>query len=131
MKYFLVKCKCGHVKLGKYVEKDFPIAANNKKEASAIARRKGRVKHHDKYAIKDNKEITYEEYLEQVKIHEADEFFNVHSVQEQRARCPEIYDQVIIEEELPSYKRCREKRRLIEQSRLKQIRKHKSYLDYE
>ena len=131
MKYFLVKCKCGHVGLGKCVEKEFPIAANSKKDAAAIARRKGRVKHHDKYAIRDVKEITFEQYQEQVKIHDADEYFNVHSVQEQRARCPEIYDQVVLEEELPSYKRSREKRRLVEQSQLKGLMKYKSYLNYE
>lgn len=132
MKYYLVKCKCGHVRAGRYVEKTFPIKATDGKEAAKIARRKGRVKHHDKYAIKEVKEITYIEYQQQVKIHSSDEFFNVGSVQEQRARCPEIYNQVIMEEELPSYKKNREKRRLVERSRLKQITKYKNYQeDYE
>ena len=131
MKYFLVTCKCGHVRIGKYVEKSFPIVAINGKEAAAIARMKGRVKHHDKYAIKNVKELTYEEYLDQLKIYDSDEYFHVSSVQEQRARCPEIYDQVIKEDELPSYKRNRERRRLVEQSRLKEMTKHKTYLKYE
>ena len=117
--------------LGKYVEKTFPIVANDAKEAAKIARKKGRVQHHQKDAIKNVKELTHDEYLEQVKIHEADEYFKCHSVQEQRTKCPEVYDQVIMEEELPSYKRSREKRRLVEQSRLKEITKYKSYLNYE
>lgn len=131
MKYYLVTCKCGHMGLGKYVEKTFPIVAANAKEAAKIARQKGRVKHHDKHAIKSVKELNQNEYLEQVKIHEADEYFKAHSVQEQRINCPEIYDQVKMEEELPSYKRSREKRRLVEKSRLKELTKHKNYLDYE
>lgn len=131
MKYFLVICKCGHVGRGKYVEKTFPIYAHNKKEAAAIGRAKGRVKHHDKYAIRDVKEITFEEYKAQVKINESDGYLNVSSVQEQRRTCPDIYDQVIVEEEPPSYKRKREKRRLIEESSLKEITKYKSYLNYE
>ncbi len=131
MRYFLVKCKCGHVGRGKCVEKTFPIYAHSKKEAAAIARAKGRVKHHDKYAIRDVKEITFEEYKEQVKINESDGYLNVSSVQEQRRICPDIYDQVIVEEEPPSYKRKREKRRLVEESRLKEITKYKSYLNYE
>ena len=131
MKYFLVTCKCGHMRLGKYVKKSFPIYAHNAKEAAKIARTKGRVKHHQKDAIISVVEITYEEYLNQCKIYEADEYFKCSSVQEQRKKCPEVYDQVILEEDLPSYKRSREKRRLVEQSRLKEINKYKSYLNYE
>lgn len=131
MKYFLVTCKCGHIGLGKYIEKTFPIVANSGKEAAKIARKKGRVKHHDKYAIRSVKTLTRDEYYEQVRIHKADEYFNVHSVQEQRIKCPEAYDQAKMEEELPSYRRNREKRRLVEQSRLKEIKKHKNYLNYE
>ena len=132
MKYYLVICKCGHVGRTKYVEKAFPLKASSKKEAAKIARRKGRVKHDDKYAIRSVAEISKEEYLKQLKIHHSDQFFKVHSVQEQRARCPEVYNLVQIEKQLqPTYKRKNEKRRLVENSLIKEMNKHKTYKNYE
>lgn len=131
MKYYLVNCKCGHVKLGHFIEKTFPIKASNGKEAASIARKKGRVKHHDKFAIIWVQNISKEEYFEQKRMHETDEFFKVHSIQEQRANCPEVYSQTKLEEKTVNYKKSRIKQRLIEESKLKEIGKYKSYLKYE
>lgn len=132
MKYYLAICKCGHVGRTKYVEKAFPLKASSKKEVAKIARQKGRVKHDDKYAIRSVVEISEEEYLKQLKIHHSDQFFKVHSVQEQRARCPEVYNLVQIEKQLqPTYKRKNEKRRLVENSLIKEMNKHKTYKNYE
>ena len=132
MNYYLVTCKCGHVGRTKYVVKTFPIKASNKKEAARFARQKGRVKHDDKYAVLNVIEISHDEFLEQLKIHRSDQFFSVHSVQEQRMRCPEVYNLAQIEEQTqPSYQRKNEKRRLIENSILKEMTKHKAYKNYE
>lgn len=132
MNYYLVTCKCGHVGRTKYVDKTFPIKASNRKEAARIARQKGRVKHDDKYAIRDVTEISHDEFLEQLKIHRSDQFFRVHSIQEQRTMCPEVYDLVQNETQMqPSYKRKSEKRRLVENSIIKELTKHKTYRNYE
>ncbi|MBE6142332.1 MAG: hypothetical protein E7175_05830 [Erysipelotrichaceae bacterium] len=131
MKYFLVICKCGHVKKGKYVDKELPIIAKDAKEAANIARYKGRVKHHAKDAIRSVIEVTKEEFDKALIRYKSDPYFHVSSVQEQREKCPEIYDMVMAEEEPMSYRKSHERRNLVERSLLKEITKYKSYLDYE
>ena len=51
MKYYIVTAACGHVGRGRYIPIDFPIIANDPKEASRICRNIPRVKHGNKKAI--------------------------------------------------------------------------------
>ncbi len=64
MKYYQVTAKCGHVGgKGKYIENEFYTAAENAKKAAEFVRLAPRVKHHHKDAIRNIKEISFEEYL--------------------------------------------------------------------
>ncbi len=125
-KYYIVVCKCGHVKRSQFVIKPIPVCAESGKKAAAIARRIARVKHDHKFAIISCTEVTREEYLEQLRIKQADPYFSVQSVQEQRLLCPEVYELAIKEDELPSQKRkTHERRRLVDQIRAKEMEKAK------
>ena len=130
-KYYLVYAKCGHVKRSQYVVKCFPVRAANGKEAAKIVRNKPRVKHHDKHAIVDIKEVSKEEYLNQIKINNDDNFYTVHSVQEQRAMCPDVYLDAQKEIEIETYKKTSLRRQLVDKQKAKEMEKSKRYYDYE
>ena len=130
LKYYLVFVKCGHVRKSQYVVKCFPICAPNGKIAARIARLKSRVKHHDKYAIKEVREVSKDEYYEQVKIFADDNFHKIHSVQEQRALCPDIYLEAHKEEESETYKRTNIRRRLVDNQIAKEMEKDRREYDY-
>ena len=57
MKYFLVTAKCGHVGNGKYLEIEFPVYAQSKKEAAQMCLKKPKVKKHLKNAITSVREV--------------------------------------------------------------------------
>ena len=97
-KYYAVCCNCGHVGRNKHVEITFPLKAKSGKEAAEIARRIARVKHHNKYAILSCREISYEEYLELIKINANDPYLQCKNIQEQRQI--EGFDSRIIKEVL-------------------------------
>ncbi|GHU62897.1 hypothetical protein FACS189445_6080 [Spirochaetia bacterium] len=61
-KYFSVRCKCGHVGKGNFIPLEYPIYAATAKDAAAIARNKGGVKHHHRDAIISVEEIAQEQY---------------------------------------------------------------------
>jgi hypothetical protein len=90
LKPYIVKAKCGHVSRQFYIEIDFPIMAKNGKEAAAIARQRGRVKHDHRFAILSVRIVTQEEFDEQVDINRQDPYLKVRSKHEQR----EIWDQI-------------------------------------
>lgn len=60
MKYFLVTAKCGHVGNGKYLEIDFPIFAQTKKDAAQICLKKPKVKKQLKDAITLVREVDWD-----------------------------------------------------------------------
>ena len=83
MAYFLVLCKCGHVGRRFYMPICFPIEANDRKEAAAIARQIPRVKHDHKDAILWCRETDYEGFVEQSRINDCDPYLLCSSKHEQ------------------------------------------------
>jgi|GEM_PF-2301103 len=96
-RYFTVTCKCGHVSRKKYIPITFAIVAKNRKEAAAIARNLPRVKHNHKYAILQNKEIAYTEYLEIKENNKHDPYLNVNSSYEQKEIRKYLQDRLLPE----------------------------------
>ena len=97
-KYYLVVVKCGHVRRSQYILKAFPIRAFDGKDAARIARNKARVKHDDKYAIVSVNELSKEQYDIEKKKFSEDNYHKVHSIQEQKMLCPNIYLEVLKED---------------------------------
>lgn len=83
-KYYKVTAICGHVSRNKYILIDFPVKAENGKEAALKVRFFPRVKHHLKNAILDCVEITYDDYVELIKINSNDRYLSCKNIQEQR-----------------------------------------------
>lgn len=98
MRYYEVEAKCGHVGRNYYVIKKFYVRANDGKEAALLVRKKPRVKHHKKDAIKSVTQISYEQYIDGIKEIKNDLYFQVHSSTEQR-RVVEFEDGEIKKEE--------------------------------
>ena len=82
-KLFKVTTKCGHVGRYNYLYIEFPIVAENAKEASRIARWMPRAKHHDKYCIASCVEISKEEYIRVCKKNDEDPYLKCKNKQEQ------------------------------------------------
>lgn len=112
-KFFKVIAKCGHVGRDSYYEGCFYETARDKKEAAAIVRFRGRVKHHKKDAILSVDEISEEEYKEGLKAKESEPYFNCKNKQEQNMFWDAIAPKVKPEtrEELCCKRERREKRR--------------------
>lgn len=85
MKYYKVVTKCGHVGRKFYIPIAYAVVADCGREASAIARNIPRVKHDKKYAILSCEEISYDEYLEVVRINSNDPYLKCHNIQQQNA----------------------------------------------
>lgn len=95
MKYFKVTAKCGHVGgTHKYIPIDFFCAADTASLAAGFVRKAPRVKHHQKDAIMDIVEISYEDYLKGGEAMCNDPFLNCTSKQQQDSFGDEIYDRV-------------------------------------
>lgn len=86
-KYFIVSAKCGHVRKSNYIIIDFAVVAEDGKEAAEKVRRYKRVKHHHKDAIRWVEEVTFEEFMEQKAINDADPYLHCKNIQEQRKFC--------------------------------------------
>ena len=84
-KYFAVDAKVGHIGKNKYMIKTFIVYAENGKAAAEFVRNYPRVKHNHKDAIRSVTEINFQEYTERRKAMYAEPYFNVTSIQEQRA----------------------------------------------
>ena len=82
--FFEVKAKCGHVGKNKYIVKNFYNKTDNAKKAAFIIRNTPRVKHNHKDAIRQVREITYEEYIEGVKQNKKDLYFHIHNSSDQK-----------------------------------------------
>ena len=82
-KYFSVETKCGHVGKLNCVWIKFAICAESAKEAAAIARQKGRAKHHHKNTIKEVIAITVDEFCKLKAINDADPYLHAKNHREQ------------------------------------------------
>ncbi len=126
-KYFKVCAKCGHVRKNRYVLKWFYIKALDGEEAAKVVRDKPRVKHNHKDAIREVIEITFEEYLDGLKINSMDMYFKCSNKQEQAFyKCVKFEDLYVEEKEQPNYKKKRNGQRrkniLIEKEMKREIR---------
>lgn len=123
-KYFAVTTKCGHVGKGKFIIKTFAVMAEDGKEAAEIARWLPRVKHHNKECILDVKKISEDMYQALLEENSKDLYFQCHSVQEQKEKCPEVYEET---QELYSkekdYTEVR-KGRVVKMFKIKKIMEH-------
>ncbi len=75
-KYYLIETMCGHVGNNKYIPIVFPVTALNKETAIEKARNIPRVKHTYKRAIISVKEVSYDEYLNQLEVNSKDQYLN-------------------------------------------------------
>ena len=110
-KYFKVHAKCGHVGRNHYILKWFYVKALTGEEAAKLVRDKPRVKHDHKDAIREVKEINFEDYLIGLKINSEDMYFKCNNKQEQEyykcVKPEEIYPE---EKDKPNYKKNRKSR---------------------
>ena len=90
MKYFHVTAKCGHVSKGYYVEKTFPVLADNKKEAAQKVKQYPRVKKHVKHVITECVEVDQFAYITLREENNKDGYFQSKNKQEQNLSCPDI-----------------------------------------
>lgn len=110
--YFAVTVKFGHVGQHKCIIKTVPIKAESGKEAAFQARWMPRVKHHDKHAIINVKEIDLEAYLILLIEKAFDPYFQCKNIQEQRNECEGIEDEVqYMEEDEIDYEERAQRRR--------------------
>ena len=77
MNYYIVRAKCGHVGRDKYMPIAFPICAESREEASAIARTLPRVKKDHKDAIISSVKVSKLAFKVQQVINELDPYLNV------------------------------------------------------
>ena len=110
-KKFAVEAKCGHVGKDSCIIIDFPIIAENGKEAAKIARKIPRVKHDHKDAIISVKKISNEEYDNLIRLNKDDNYLKCTSIQEQRIYCSGIEQRIINDKyfENKSYKEEKKK----------------------
>ena len=106
-KYFLVTTKCGHVGKKFFIPITFPIMAENKKEASTIAREFPRVKRHHWDAILSCSEVTADAYEKQKAINNDDFYLKVRSKQEQKIHMSTISDRLLPDNHVNEIKRNR------------------------
>lgn len=78
MRYFIVTAKCGHVGKGKYIEVDFPVIANSKKEAAQKVLRRSKVKKHLCNAISMAIEVEYEDYEIALEMYKSNDYIHAH-----------------------------------------------------
>lgn len=99
MRYYEVKVKCGHVGKNNYYVGTIYCYGENGREAAQFARTCGRVKHDRKDAILSVKEVTYEQYIEGKKQVRKTAYWKCGNVQQQRQKCPELYEAVFKEQD--------------------------------
>ena len=93
MRLYQVSAKCGHVGRSNFVVKEFPVKANDGREAAKLVRNFPRVKHHQKDAILDVFEISVEEFESLRERNSNDPYFQCTNVPEQR-----MYEEIVYPE---------------------------------
>lgn len=94
MNYYKVAAKCGHVRRGHYIIKEFFVRAENGKEAAHKVRFLPRVKHDLKDAIISVTPIDRDDFFQGRELHDHDLYFNVTNSSEQRIYGAIDYEQV-------------------------------------
>lgn len=84
IRYFAVETKCGHVGKDKCIYIWFAVKAENGKEAAARAREYKRVKHHHKDAIRNVREVSFEEFVKLRLANTNDSYLQCKNIQQQR-----------------------------------------------
>lgn len=107
LEFFIVKAKCGHVGRPYYIPIDFPVKASDAKEAAAIVRKFGRVKHDHKDAILDVRQVNKMEYKTQCEANNVDPYLCVKSKHNQNDIFEKIKDRLVSD---PHYKPKKDKR---------------------
>lgn len=97
MAFYLVSCKCGHVGRKNYIPIDFPVHAEDGREAASKARYIPRVKHDHKDAILNCVEIDYDTYLKQIDINNHDAYLLCKSKHEQNKIMSQIKSRLVEE----------------------------------
>lgn len=103
-RYFEVEAKCGHVRRKNYILIKFAVVAQNAKEAASKARSYKRVKHHHSDAIRNVKEISFEEFIKLKAENDADPYLHCKNIQEQR-KIPNFESRIIAEVPKPDPKK--------------------------
>lgn len=104
IRYFEVETKCGHVGRNNYILIKFAVPALSREEAASKARNYKRVKHHHPDAIRDVREISFEEFIKLKAENDADPYLHCKNIQEQR-RIPDFENRVIAENPKPAKKK--------------------------
>ena len=125
--YYKVKCKCGHVGRGYYIPIDFPVIANNAKEAVQIARFIPRCKHHHKNCILEVTKISYEEFIAINKTNNEDPYLLCKSIQQQREL--DLSDRIISEHFIDKIKDEGDSKQNVYDHKIK-IRKPKKFIRF-
>lgn len=126
IKYYAVICKCGHVGRNKYIPITFPVAATNGREASATARSIARVKHHQKFAIINCREIDKNEYCRLQKVNSSDPYLRCKNKKQQKM-IKNLDERIVEEQNVTKYG---EKKSKIKRSeRVSYINKKHNILD--
>ncbi len=99
MKYYRVLVKKAHCGRNKYILDTIPVTATSASEASRIARDCPRVKHDHKDAIRCVTEISFAQYTQELIAYKNNPYNQCKSIQEQRRLCPDLYEELIEEEE--------------------------------
>ena len=99
MNYYKVAAKCGHVRRGHYVIKNFFVKAEDGKKAAHKVRFSPRVKHDWKDAIVAVELITEDEFIRGCELQNRDPYFRVTNSSEQRSYGAVDYEQVLDHEE--------------------------------
>ena len=105
--FYIVDAVCGHVGRENAVIKHFAVRAANAKEAAAFVRSLPRVKHDYKFAIRNVRLVSFEDYLIQYLKNQFDPYLNANNIQEQRMDCDGI--EVLKMSDLEDFKSYRKK----------------------
>ena len=130
--FYKVTTKCGHVGKQYFVEIDFPVYAENAKEAAKIARSLPRVKHNHKDAIRNVQEISKQEFIELKRKNNEDQYLMCSSKQEQNQLCDDLLDRLITETHKNKYfqEKTRDKKVVDYKRQKNNLRNSYSYRDW-
>ena len=101
MNNYIVKAKCGHLGIGRFIPISFPIKANSPKEAASIGKNLPRVKKGRKDSIISVVEVSWFAYQVQRVLNEMDPYLQVHNKQEQDEIMHLIEHRIEYEDEKP------------------------------
>ena len=102
MNNYIVRAKCGHLGMGRFIPISFPVRANSSKEAASIGKNLPRVKKGRKDSIINVVEVSWFAYQVQRILNEMDPYLQVHCKQEQDEIMHLIEHRIEYEDEKPS-----------------------------